>query len=79
MSQRRDPDLNAWAGRTDMAAPICARSPVQVRDPLDGGALGPFLDRLAVRRGRAAVRADVIAWLAAPDRARVPDEGWAGQ
>jgi hypothetical protein len=78
VSVRHDPDTNAWAGRADLADPTCARSPVQARDPLDGGPLAPFLERLAVRRGRAAVRADVIAWLTAPPTASpMAPDGWA--
>ncbi len=78
MSGRRDPDRNAWAGRTDLAAPTCARSPVQGRDPLDGGPLAPFLERLVLRRGREAVVAELRAWLASPPgSAPVAGEGWA--
>lgn len=78
MSGRRDPDLNAWAGRTDLAAPTCALSPVQSRDPLDGGPLAPFLERLVLRRGREVVRAEARAWLAAPPGfSPVAGEGWA--
>lgn len=78
MSQRGDPDRNAWAGRGDLVAPTCARSVVQTRDPLDGGPLAPFLERLVLRRGREAVVAELRAWIASrPGSVPVAGEGWA--
>lgn len=76
MSRARDHDANAWAGRGDLVDPTCILSPIQARDPLDGGPVGPFLDRLALRRGRAAVERAVRAWLAGSG-GRCPGEGWA--
>ncbi len=57
------PDLNAWAGYRGALEEPQGLSPVWTRDPLDGGPLGPFLDRLVARRGHAAVRSALLAWL----------------
>jgi hypothetical protein len=62
----RDPDRNAWARHP--AARPCTKplSACWTRDPLDGAPLGPFLDRLAIRRGFAVVRSALLAWLSEP-------------
>jgi hypothetical protein len=62
----RDPDRNAWADHPGPLEAPQGLSPVWTRDPLDGAPLGPFLDRLAVRRGREAVRSQLLAWLSEP-------------
>jgi hypothetical protein len=62
----RDPDRDAWAGRPEARPWPEGLSRVWTRDPLDGRPLGPFLDRLAIRRGFAAVRSQLLAWLSEP-------------
>lgn|GEM_PF-6925737 len=62
----RDPDRNAWACHP--AASPCSKllSRCWTRDPIDGGPLALFLDRLDIRRGFAAVRSQLLAWLSEP-------------
>ena len=60
---RPDPDRNAWAGHPEAHPCLKELSPVWTRDPLDGGPIAPVLDRLAARRGHAAVRSQLLAWL----------------
>lgn len=62
----RDPERNAWAGHPEARPCLKELSPIFTRDPLDGRAIGPFLDRLAARRGHAVVRSALLAWLSEP-------------
>ncbi len=61
-----DPDRNAWAGHPEARPCLKELSPVWTRDPLDGGPIGPVLDRLAARRGVPAVRSALLLWLSEP-------------
>lgn len=68
-----DPDRNAWVAHPEARPCRKALAPVFSRDPLDGGSISPFLDRLALRRGHAAVRSALSAWLSEPALSGEPD------
>lgn len=68
----RDPERNAWAGHPEARPCLKELSPVWFRDPLDGGPIGPVLDRIAAHRGVTAVRSALSVWLAEPVLSAAP-------